>query len=346
MIKGIDVSRWQNSINWPILKGNVDFVMIKLGGSDDGFYMDGMAQRNVIEARSADIPIGFYFYLGGSHTVPEEVQHIKNLVAQIGGLKPGEPVALDWEEHHATDEVGYVAGIASGLINAGFPAPLFYASLNRILGNRWQPLVDLGCGLWVAAWGNNDTVPQDNEVPNSEEWPFWALWQYSSNGTVAGIPARVDLDMFSGDIDHFKAYGLKGGLMLTTPVPVPAPHIIPAAVYEYVVQPSDNLSVIAARYGHSWQDLYALNRDRIAQPNRIYPGQKLRVWASVVGQPVNNPPLPTSTHRTHTVENGENLSVIASKFGLPNWQVLYEANRQIIGGDPNFIKPGQVLTIP
>ena len=35
-------------------------------------------------------------------------------------------------------------------------------------------------------------------------------------------------------------------------------------------------------------------------------------------------------YKYHTVANGENLSVIASKYGLASWVTLYEANRQTI----------------
>lgn len=43
----------------------------------------------------------------------------------------------------------------------------------------------------------------------------------------------------------------------------------------YTVQSGDNLSAIAARYGTSWQHIRDLNG--LANPNLIYPGQRLRV---------------------------------------------------------------------
>lgn len=362
MLKGVDISRWQGFINWPILKQNVNFVMIKLGGSDDGFYQDGMAVRNVIEARSQGLLIGFYVFLGGAQAPSEEVAHIKNLFHAIGGLHPGEIFSLDWEKSH-NDEVGYMTGIVEGLTRAGMPPPLIYMSQNRIMRNDWRNLTTRGCPLWVANWGNNDQIPDATEQPFVEEWGRWVMWQYSSTGNVAGIPARVDLNIFNGDAESFKALGLK------SQVSVPAPAVIPTAVFasqplgsEYIVQPNDNLSAIAARFGRTWQELWALNRDRVAQPNRIFPGQKLLVWSTMAleqpkpqpNQPASvalpqipaNPPQPTATHQTYTVVNGDNLSSIAYRHKLPNWHVLYNANRQLIGSDPNRIYPGQVLTIP
>lgn len=48
----------------------------------------------------------------------------------------------------------------------------------------------------------------------------------------------------------------------------------------------------------------------------------------------------------YTVGYGDSLSGIASSHHVQGgWSSLYEANRQVIGHDPNFIKPGQTLTL-
>ena len=348
MLKVIDVSRWQQQINWPMVKNNVSAAMIKIGGSDDGFYMDGYAQRNLIEARAARVPIGTYYYLGGAHTMDEEAQHIINLFNQLGGLRAGEPFALDWEERrhlNGRDEVGYLTGIVERLTKRGFPPPIIYMNLNYVQTQNWQNLVTRNCGLWVAAWGNNNAIPEAHEVPGSQEWPFWILWQYSSTGSVPGIAGRVDHNLLRGDIATFKKYGLSSTMNIPgdpSPIPVPAPA---GNLAEYVVVANDSLSAIAGRYGKSWQELYALNRDRVANPNRIYVGQKLRVWPTSIGNPqvpTNNPPQ----GKYHTVASGENLSVIAARYGLSSWTTLYDLNKAIIGNDPNLIKPGQRLRIP
>jgi GH25 family lysozyme M1 (1,4-beta-N-acetylmuramidase) len=345
LLKVIDVSRWQGIINWGMVRGNVDAAMIKIGGSDKGMYMDGQAQRNLIEARSAGVPIGMYYYLGGVHTIAEEVQHIVNLFNQLGGMKPGEPFALDWEERRAGhDEVGYLTGIVEGLSKRGFPPPMIYMNLHYVKSQNWQNLVTRNCGLWVAAWGNNDAVPDQSEIPGSDEWPFWAMWQFSSTGTTPGISGRVDQNRFNGTLETFKKYGLKDGLVIPgSPTPVPVAKPSPESVTEYTVVPGDSLSRIAGLYGRSWQELYALNRDRIANPDHIMPGQRLRLWGTPVNAPVATVAQQT-TQRIHTVASGENLTTIGRNYGL-SWQNIYNANRGVIGSDPNFIKPGQRLVI-
>jgi nucleoid-associated protein YgaU len=50
----------------------------------------------------------------------------------------------------------------------------------------------------------------------------------------------------------------------------------------------------------------------------------------------------------YKVVGGDSLSSIAQKFygSADLWKVIYDANRQVIGSDPNLIHPGTELTIP
>ena len=52
----------------------------------------------------------------------------------------------------------------------------------------------------------------------------------------------------------------------------------------------------------------------------------------------------------HTVVSGDTMSHIALKFYgsavRDKWMQIYEANKETIGENPAFIKPGQVLKIP
>lgn len=52
--------------------------------------------------------------------------------------------------------------------------------------------------------------------------------------------------------------------------------------------------------------------------------------------------------KTYTVQSGDCLWNIAKKFygSGSQYTKIYEANKGVIGGNPNLIRPGQVLTIP
>jgi nucleoid-associated protein YgaU len=48
---------------------------------------------------------------------------------------------------------------------------------------------------------------------------------------------------------------------------------------------------------------------------------------------------------TYTVKSGDSLSKIGQHHGVA-WREIYEANKDVIGDDPDKIKPGQTLRIP
>ena len=56
---------------------------------------------------------------------------------------------------------------------------------------------------------------------------------------------------------------------------------------------------------------------------------------------------PKVSSRRYTVKKGDTLTSIAKRLtGSSNWRPIYNANRAVIGGNPNRIKVGQKLTIP
>lgn len=50
-----------------------------------------------------------------------------------------------------------------------------------------------------------------------------------------------------------------------------------AAANTYTVQSGDNLSKIGSKYGVSWQQIFEANRDKLSDPDKIYPGQELTI---------------------------------------------------------------------
>ena len=72
----------------------------------------------------------------------------------------------------------------------------------------------------------------------------------------------------------------------------------------------------------------------IANPNLIYPGQHIRI-------PEASGKVETITY---VVKPGDNLSKIAKAYNT-SWQKIYNDNKNIIGGNPNRIYPGQRLII-
>ena len=69
----------------------------------------------------------------------------------------------------------------------------------------------------------------------------------------------------------------------------------------------------------------------------------LTAWEQA-GDRTGEPARPGS----YTVVKGDCLWTIAKRFygSGESWRTLYEANRAVVGANPNLIYPGQVLTIP
>jgi LysM repeat protein len=115
-----------------------------------------------------------------------------------------------------------------------------------------------------------------------------------------------------------------------------APKTVARPVSRYAVRPGDTLSGIAARFAvpGGWSALYAANRPLIgSDPDVIRPG-------TVLVLPGRMAPA------RYTVAAGDTLAGIAAMFAVRGgWPALYAANRQVIGPDPNTIRPGTVLTV-
>lgn len=102
----------------------------------------------------------------------------------------------------------------------------------------------------------------------------------------------------------------------------------------YVVKVGDYLVKIAKLHGTTWQKLYEINKKVIgSNPALIKPGMKLRL------------PGHEAPSKTYVVVKGDYLTKIAKAHGV-TWQALYNANKKVIGSNPNLIFPGMKLTVP
>ena len=107
-----------------------------------------------------------------------------------------------------------------------------------------------------------------------------------------------------------------------------------------VVEAGDTLTRLSKRHAVSIATLVELND--LADPNRIMAGQKLRIAASPPAQANPAPVVQPAAERVHTVERGQNLTVIARSYDV-TVAAIVQANGI---SNPRLIHAGQRLTIP
>jgi lysozyme len=327
-IKGIDISVHQGQVNWDQIKRDVDFAIIRAGYGGGG--LDGQLKRNQAEARKRGIPLGYYFFAyPGRSSGAAQAREFYNFV---GKLQPGEFVALDIENEPSygrnlvASDVAWskeFLDTAKGLFGV---KPMVYMDGGVKSKFDWSPVVKGDYGLWIATWGaNNGQIP--GTQPNPAPWPVIALWQYTSRANLGGI-SPVDANVFLGSIEQLRKYGLQGSAPAPQPPkPTPAPTPAPSGK-TYTVKSGDTLSAIASKFGTTYKELARING--IADPNKIYPGQVLKLSGSQ-----------GSGASFYTVRSGDTLSGIAKANGT-TWQHLQAINNI---KDANRIYPGQQIRL-
>jgi cell wall-associated NlpC family hydrolase len=119
--------------------------------------------------------------------------------------------------------------------------------------------------------GNGRTIDTASHHPNGGVG-FSTL--HRAGGTIAGVVRPSGPAVASSP----RRSPLRPAAPKVTPKAAPS---FPVSKNRHTVVQGEWLSSIAKHYGTTWQTLYALNRDRIKNPDLIYPGQVLRLpsWA-------------------------------------------------------------------
>ena len=117
--------------------------------------------------------------------------------------------------------------------------------------------------------------------------------------------------------------------------------VVLAADPTVVVKRGDTLTGIAKRHGLDFASIVALNE--LPDPNRIYPGQQLRIGIDpATVRAVTVMAVAPSEARVHVVSRGENLTRIAAHYGV-TVAAIVQANGI---ANPSRIMGGQRLVIP
>lgn len=188
--KGIDVSFYQGNINFQSVKDSgVEGVYIRAGQGMS--ITDEQFESNYEKASEAALLLGFYYYVTAENAEQARVQ-ARRFASLIDGKDYQLRPAMDFEQFSglSNDELNEISlAFLKELEAQTSVIPTFYTDAYAA-ANIWREELS-AYPLWIAEYGPGPDGPSTTGI-----WKTWAGYQYSDSGTVPGINAAVDLDVF------------------------------------------------------------------------------------------------------------------------------------------------------
>ena len=200
--KGIDVSKYQGSIDWEKVAGDgVEYAFIRLGirGYTEGVIQeDETFENNIVGARRNNIDVGVYFFTQAT-SIAEAEEEAQYVLDMIEPYKVDYPVVIDVEAlsnanartRNLTKEerTQYCIAFCEMIKKAGY-TPMIYGNLKTfMLMLDIEQLEDYD--KWFAYYDEQFYFPYDFKV-----------WQYTDKGKVNGIGTDVDLNISFEDLSN------------------------------------------------------------------------------------------------------------------------------------------------
>lgn len=196
---GVDVSYYNNSIDWQMVKAQgIDFAIIRVGGrgwTSGALYGDSRTQEYLYGAKAAGIKVGVYFYSTAINSY-EAVEEASVALATIGGVSLDYPVFIDMEysgeyPNGRADQLtpAQRASVATAFCetvrNAGY-RPGVYAGQNYL-----KYAMDYGSVSGYTIWLASYTL--DNQFP---DFPYrYDIWQFTDRAAIDGIEGSADVNV-------------------------------------------------------------------------------------------------------------------------------------------------------
>lgn len=189
-VLGIDVSRWQEDIDFEQVKNaGCDFVIIRIGGYDDGSqYEDRYYKMNIQNAKAAGLKVGIYW-----HAEESSVEEIKSNVAYMMGILAGEkldfPIAYDWEDF---------GGFEKYEMNLHDINTCFETFCNEVKAYGYEACLYSSKNFLEKVWTNENEhlVWLANYTAQTTYAGEYYMWQQGNTGRIAGISTDVDFNVW------------------------------------------------------------------------------------------------------------------------------------------------------
>ena len=271
---GIDVSTHQGNFNFKKAKDEgAEFVIIKAGGSDGGYYKDRRFETNYKNAKDNKLNVGAYYFSSainkeqGKKEAEYFISYLKNKQFEM-------PVYIDVEnskarKHNTSNKNDLTEAIISfcdTMEKAGYWVGI-YANVDFFKNYMNDRKLQKYCH-WVAQWSKEMTYKCDDGVVGL--WQFGGETNHIRTNKVAGQVCDQDY-MLIDYPSKIKARG-KNGFSKT---PSQGTETVKDAKECYTVQKGDTLTKIAKKYNTSVDSL--VKKNNIKNPNLIKVGQVLTI---------------------------------------------------------------------
>ena len=190
---GIDVSKWNGSIDWNAVKNSgVSYVIIRCGyrGSSTGALIeDPLFRSNIKGAKAAGLKVGVYFFSQAVNEV-EAVEEASMAVNLCNGYGLNYPIFLDVEASGGRGDgvskdmrTAVCKAFCATVQNSGYSAGVY--------ANKTWLTEKINTGsltsykIWLAQYASAPTYSTTR----------YDMWQYSSKGKVSGISGNVDMNI-------------------------------------------------------------------------------------------------------------------------------------------------------
>lgn len=325
MLKGIDISKWQNNINLDAVSNQVDFVICK--ATEGVGYTDGTCDSFYQKAKSLGKKLGVYHFARPDLNA-SAIEEADYFLKETKGYWKESLLILDWEPNGSSiGNVNWAKQWMDRVYSVTGVKPLIYMSASVMCSYDWSSVANADYGLWVANYYTNDGAAHEecfNRYP-VKHWKFYALWQYTSVGHLNGFGGNLDMNVFTGDQNAWDKYAGKSTNVQPVPTPVPAP----------VKKSNEEIAneVIADKWGTEYTN--PTRKERLEAAGYNYDAVQ-----AIVNQKLGVS-KPKDTSIIYYVKKGDTLINIANKYGT-TYQNIAKDNGI---ANPNFIRVGQKLVI-
>jgi lysozyme len=192
-VRGLDVSHHQSRIDWLTLRAQgYTFAFIKATEGAD--HRDSLFSVNWLAAQRVGLSRGAYHFF--TFCTPGEPQ-AANFIETVGPVQEMLPPVADVEFIGNCANPPGVAQIRAELATFLERVELAYSRkpILYVTGDSYERIVK-GDFSDYPIWIRNIFCEPD---------PGWAFWQYADRGRVNGVPTLVDLNVFHGSAEVFRA---------------------------------------------------------------------------------------------------------------------------------------------